>query len=193
MPCFLLTIFYYFCRMQIQTIFSRAILTIFSITALFFASCQSQRDQDYSEIRKIEKALLDSKTTNKDSMAIRLFDQYQMFAEKYPKDKSANEFLFKAGELANGLGIYDRALAIFLDIEKNHKDFQKAPECLFLAAFIEENQLGNIETAKEYYSRFIKEYPKHPLCKDAEVCIQNLGKTPEELIKEFEAKNAGKY
>jgi hypothetical protein len=37
---------------------------------------------------------------------------------------------------------------------------------------------------------FLKKYPKHPYCKDAEMSIKNLGKTDEELIREFEKMNA---
>jgi hypothetical protein len=48
------------------------------------------------------------------------------------------------------------------------------------------NQKGK---AKEYYEKVIDNYPDHVFAKEARVAIQHLGKTDEELIEEFEAKN----
>jgi hypothetical protein len=36
---------------------------------------------------------------------------------------------------------------------------------------------------------FIQTYPDNEFADDAAISIENMGKTPEELIREFEAKN----
>jgi len=36
------------------------------------------------------------------------------------------------------------------------------------------------------YELFLSEYPEHDFSDDAKLAIRNLGKTPEDLIREFE-------
>ena len=57
-----------------------------------------------------------------------------------------------------------------------------------MQGFVNENLLMDMDKAKYHYERFIKEYPNHALAKDTKVLIENLGKTPEELIKSFQEK-----
>jgi len=48
--------------------------------------------------------------------------------------------------------------------------------------------MQQFETAKKIYQKFIDMYPKHPLADDAAVSLQNMGKSIEELIESWEAK-----
>ena len=70
----------------------------------------------------------------------------------------------------------------------NYPDFDKTPQCLFLKGYIYENNLGDLDMAKSLYEEFLQKYPDDDFADDAEVSIKNLGKTPEQLIKEFEEK-----
>lgn len=153
------------------------------------ASCQTEKDKAFTQIKRSEQILINDSLRMKDSVAYVLFDQYNLFAEKYPKDKNTPEFLFKAAELANALGMTKKAIELFQDIPKTYPDFNKAAECLFLSGFIYENQLGDLNKAKQAYLSFLDTYPKHPLAKDAAFSLKNLGRSPEELQKEFESKN----
>ena len=65
----------------------------------------------------------------------------------------------------------------------------KASESIFLCAFIYDTYLQKYDDARRYYKMFLKKYPNHPLAKDAQISLDNLGKTPDELVKEFESKN----
>lgn len=60
------------------------------------------------------------------------------------------------------------------------------------AAFIYENQLHGAEKAKKLYEEFMKKYPDHELAKDVKFSLDHIGKSDEELIKEFEAKQKAK-
>jgi len=44
--------------------------------------------------------------------------------------------------------------------------------------------------AKELYELFLEKYPEHDFADDAQFSLQYLGKSPEELMMEFEAQNA---
>jgi TolA-binding protein len=79
-----------------------------------------------------------------------------------------------------------KAVQVFDRILSDYPNFEKTPQCLFLKGYVYENNLGDLQTAKEIYEEFIEKYPDDEFADDAEVSIKNLGKTPEELIKEFE-------
>lgn len=152
------------------------------------SACQNEHDKAYNAIKKAETELLTDSLQLKDSVAISLYDQYKMFAEKFPDDKYASEFLFKAAELANAVGMHEEAIKIFSGIPDQYPKFNKAAECVYISGFISETELNDPIQAKMWYERFLKEYPTHPLRSNIEASIKNLGKSPEELIAEFEAK-----
>jgi hypothetical protein len=48
--------------------------------------------------------------------------------------------------------------------------------------------VGNPQAAKNLYEKFLQVYPAHPIAKDVQTTLNNLGKTPEQLIQEFQEK-----
>ena len=82
-----------------------------------------------------------------------------------------------------------QAIQYFHRVNNDFVNYEKAPLSMFLEAFVYETQLFDTQKAGEIYKEFIVKYPKHELADDAQASINNLGKTPEELVKEFEAKN----
>jgi len=82
-----------------------------------------------------------------------------------------------------------KAIQVFDRVLKNYPDYEKAAQCLFLKGYVYENEIGDLNTAKAIYKDFIAKYPDDEFADDAAVSIQNLGKSPEELIKEFEEKS----
>jgi TolA-binding protein len=81
------------------------------------------------------------------------------------------------------IGYYNRILL-------NYPAFKKRPICIFLQAFILENQMQQFDQAKARYQEFIDKYPDHELAKDAQASINNMGKPIEELIKQWDLKNS---
>ena len=57
-----------------------------------------------------------------------------------------------------------------------------------MKGYVYENEIGDLNAAKKIYEDFIAKYPDDEFADDAAVSIKNLGKSPEELIKEFEEK-----
>ena len=81
-----------------------------------------------------------------------------------------------------------QAILYYDKITYTYPKFRKIAYCYFLEGFVYENQMNDLINAKKYYTLFITKYPTHPLTKDAKILIENLGKSPEELIKGFEEK-----
>jgi outer membrane protein assembly factor BamD (BamD/ComL family) len=170
--------------MKITPLYSAAIILSF----LF--SCKPESDRTADKIRETEKMLINDSTKmlNRD-LADGELKAYAEFAEKFPEDTRSEEFLYKAAELANSMGKTAAALDYYHSFCEKYPQSKKAPYALFLQAFIYENQLKNLDKARELYNGFLTTYPDHELAKDARFSLNNLGKSEEELIKMFEEKN----
>jgi len=99
--------------------------------------------------------------------------------------------LFKAGDVARGLRNPGKAIQLWGFLWRDYPAHAKAPDALFLQAFTFETMLNDASSAKSYYTQFVEKFPTHKLVPQAQLSIQNLSKSPEDLIKEFQ-KNAGK-
>ena len=82
-----------------------------------------------------------------------------------------------------------QAINYFNTVYTKYPNFDKAPYCLFLQGFIYESQLNDTAKARQVYQQVIEKYPNERIAEDAKASIDNMGKTPEELIREFEKKN----
>ncbi len=158
------------------------------IGVIVMTSCNSINSKK-EQIEKLEKEIASSKMTKIDDIkADLLIKKYDEFAKEYPKDTLAPKYLFRKADLFIALNRGNLAINTLDQLIRDYPNFEKIPECFFLKAFIAENTLHHLSLADKYYKEFLKEFPTHKLAKDAEASIQNLGKTPEQLIAEFEAK-----
>lgn len=153
-------------------------------------ACKSEKEKLKQAIDSKEKELLaDSVTSIDRKKASEMIDLYKQYAEKYTEDTMSYEYTFKAADIANGIGEYRKAIDLYKQVAAKN-NFRKNAVAFFLQGFIYENQLKDYFQARIIYEDFLKKYPDHPLTDDVTYSLQNLGKTPEELIKEFESKNA---
>jgi TolA-binding protein len=118
-----------------------------------------------------------------------MIQAYLDYANAWPKDTISAEYIFKAAEIAMNMNKSAMAIDYYNRILLNYPDFSKRPYCIFLQAFILENQMKQYDQAKARYQEFIDKYPGHVLVKDAQASIENMGKPIEELIKEWDKKN----
>lgn len=118
-----------------------------------------------------------------------LLQAYSTFAEKHPEDTITPLYLYRAVSLSMGMGKGETAIQ-FIDKSINeYPQSQYLAQNVFLKAYVYENLLSNLGQASFFYREFLKLFPQHELADDAQAAIDNLGKTPEEMIKEFESKN----
>jgi outer membrane protein assembly factor BamD (BamD/ComL family) len=160
------------------------------IAVLFIAvSCTSPKEKSKAAIKEKEDQLFGAENKMVDRVkAKELIELYTGFADQYPDDADTPELLFKAGDMSMNLNMGRQAIQIFDRIMNTYPDFEKVPQCLFLKGYIYENELGDLDSAKKIYEEFLQKYPDDEFADDAEMSIKNLGKSPEELIKEFEEK-----
>jgi hypothetical protein len=118
-----------------------------------------------------------------------LVQAYLDYAENNKESAEAPDFLYKAADLSLNINKSKQSLDLYNRIIYQYPDYKKVPECLFLMGYIYENYFQELGKAKELYLSFLAKYPDHDFADDARVSIDNLGKSPEELIRSFEEKN----
>ena len=69
----------------------------------------------------------------------------------------------------------------------------EAPKALFMIGFIQANELFQYAEAKRTFNSFIETYPKHELAYSAEMELQNIGKSPEEVFRTNSLKAVEEY
>ncbi|MFK7908080.1 MAG: tetratricopeptide repeat protein [Chitinophagales bacterium] len=114
---------------------------------------------------------------------------YEAFAKKNVTDAQTPEYLFKAAEIQRSLKNYKKAIENYETIQAKHPDYAKTPHSMFLLGFIYENDLKDSDKAKALYEQFLERYPEHELADDVKFSLDNLGISPEDIIKGFEEKN----
>ena len=122
---------------------------------------------------------------------IQLVDAYVLFAEQNPNDQQTPDFLFKALDVAVGVNAEgpQKALDIANILIEKYPDFEMTPMAMFIKGFVYENMIGDLQNAEMTYRQFIERYPNNPMVEDVKSTLENLGLTPEELIRKFEEAN----
>jgi TolA-binding protein len=149
------------------------------------------RERFVAQIKKYEAEMhkslqLDPTTAD---LAVKAYDE---FSFHFPNDSLTPDFIFKAGEISTANQQYKQALMYYEKITSKYPDFKLAPESLYLQGYLLDNFLNDEVRAKAIYEQVIAKYPDMPYSADAKAAIKNLGKSDEELIKEFQKKNKGK-
>jgi len=119
------------------------------------------------------------------------------FGNEYPEDPMSAELLYKAGLIAMTVAkasnnkseteLYGhKALSIFDDLQKVYPEFNGIKNCILNKGIIYDDILHDYENAEIVYRAFIARYPSDTMAVNIESYLQYLGKSPEEIIAEFE-------
>jgi TolA-binding protein len=101
--------------------------------------------------------------------------------------------LLRAAALAKAAGKPAKAVELYERVHTEMPGHPKAPMALFMSGFVYENDLGDLQKAKSVYERFLQEYPNdQDFADDAGSALKLLGKSPEEIVREFEKIQSGK-
>jgi tetratricopeptide (TPR) repeat protein len=131
----------------------------------------------------------------KDTAAARVFFEV---AEGYAlsiieKDSArAADLLEKAAAAAKTAGHTEHALDIYQRLSDRLPTQRKASTALFMIGFTYETDLNDTARARQAYETFLARYPQDELADDVQSLLKNLGRSPEELLREFEKMNRGK-
>ena len=113
---------------------------------------------------------------------------YDDYVKAWPADTNSANYLFKEADFYRYMRQPKRSVQIYAGIYNDYPQFFKRPYALFLQGFIYENEIHNIDSARVKYELFLTTFPNHPIAKDVRLTVANLGKTNEQLMQEFEAR-----
>ena len=162
------------------------------LSIVIFASCTSSHDQLKKQIDSAltaaNKSLVEAKAdTMNIGVATRSINE---FVAKFPKDTLSPSYLFELALLNEKQQKYPEAITTLDKIYSGYPDSKQASKAIFLEGFLYANVLNQLEKAKEKYQLYLYKYsavdPK--MTNDVKMELQNLGKSPEEILKEIQEK-----
>lgn len=155
---------------------------------LAVTGCQTKTTE--KDVKKAEAALFNEDMSANAEAVPAAIETFSKFAEENPKAEAAPEYLFKAFEVAvNTKQDPQQCIGLAERLLKEFPQFDKNPVALFmLASFVYDDQLHDLDKARDCFQRILDLYPDSPFANDAAISIQQLGMSPEELVKMFEAR-----
>ena len=167
----------------------RNVLFIALMAILVVAGCNRSVKTTQDDVKKAEEAMFNGDLTANQEAVPSAIATFSKYVEDNPDAADAPDVLFKAVEVSvNTKQDPQQSIGLVNKLVADYPKFDKNPVALFmLATFVYDEQLHDLDKAREAYQQIIDNYPESPFAKDAEISITQLGMTPEELIRMFEA------
>lgn len=157
-------------------------LPILFILALLFFSCSKPTDQENLDQAKnlIKEKKIDE--------AVKTLEQ---IINEHPESNVAPKALVELATLYQGQldpnvprnESFNRAQKYFREVYDKYPKSEEASNSLFMSGFILANDLHKYDEATKAYKLFIEKYPDNPLVQSAKDELDNMGLTPEEILK----------
>lgn len=152
---------------------------------LLIISCSKTSDQEYFNQAK---KLLDEQKTSEAVTSL------EALVNEYPESEISPAALVQLAQIyQNQLDknikpkeSFEKAENYFMQVYEKYPDSEEAPKALFMSGFILANDLQNYDKATTSYNLFLEKYPSHPLAVSAKEELDNMGLTPEEILKRTE-------
>lgn len=143
-----------------------------------------------NEAKRLDHILLKATVVNNE-IAEQAINAFYDYASNCKTDTLAPVFLVKAGQVAQSIRKFTQAQDFFTKCIDEFPKFKSRGAAMFLLAQLYDDPtiLNNESEARTIYHQIIREYPTSSYASDAKACIQNIGKSDEELVKEFLKKN----
>jgi tetratricopeptide (TPR) repeat protein len=110
-------------------------------------------------------------------------DDYTKLVESYEGTPESETALFRRAVIRGGdLKDVEGAIADYKLFATRYPTGEKAALSLFLVGYLYNNELRQLDSAGAAYRRFLEAFPDHEMASAARYELENLGKTPDELM-----------
>jgi|GEM_PF-638563 len=142
-----------------------------------------------AEARRMDSILLNQTEVDKTS-ANKAIHTFTDFAYYCASDSSSPVYLIKAAQVARAINNIPQAKIALDKCIETYPQFQNRPAAMFLLAqlYDERTYLNDEVEAKKIYEQIINEYPKSDWTLSAKGALTFIGKSDEEIMREFKKK-----
>jgi outer membrane protein assembly factor BamD (BamD/ComL family) len=120
-----------------------------------------------------------------------LSNEIEFYLNKNNADTVAPNLLFDLARTQHGHRLNERAVETLKDLRTRYPDSDYASKALMLEGFILANALQNHSAARTAYHAYLEKYRDVDpnLTRDVQMELQIMGKNPDEIMAEIEARN----
>ena len=167
-----------------------------SILALILIGCSEENSDKSSscddlkaKVVNLEKEVANHVSFDENDSS-NLMKAYANFANACPGDSIVPEYLVRRADLLRGAGKFHEAIHLFQTIHDGYPHYENRALCAFLIGYIYDTELGDYEMAEKFYNGVIDLHPKSNEAKLATLSLKHLGKSPEDLVWQFQQANS---
>lgn len=164
---------------------SKSIDSNYRLAKNFLTDCKKL----YAEARRADSILLKETEINKESAnnAIKAFTDFSFYCQS---DSICPIYLIKTAQVARAINNIPQAKVALDRCIDTYPSFKNRPAALFLLAqlYDESTYLNDEAQAKKLYEEIINEYPKSDWALSAKGALAFIGKSDDEILKEFKKK-----
>lgn len=151
------------------------------LPCLVFVACSKTSDEDLYKL-----GIEEFKNNNVDQ-AYKYFEQ---LVDEHPQSELTADAIFLMADILQNKQVEEterkdnlqKAVELYLKVQYDFPNSEKAPQALFMAGFVSSEMLKDNDAAATHYKRFMKIYPDNELAVSVQEELNNLGKTPEEIL-----------
>jgi|GEM_PF-1746527 len=158
---------------------------------LTFAAC-SPTISDKEEVRSQEELeMLLHAWSKTDSLAVpeiavKYDSALKEYLENYPGNPTHENFLFMAARNDVNSKNYAAAAEKYSRFYALYPTSRSNADAVFGAAFLYNNEVQNMDSARKYYEIFLLTFPDHLLYDAAQAELEHLGESPEEMLNKLQ-------
>jgi len=177
------TVIYYFRRMKDMLL---GLILLVSLNACTPSSTDKKVIRSQSELESLLHSWSNTDSLNVPEIAAKYDIAQDEYLENYPGNPVHENFLFLAARRAIGKKDYAKAAGIYGQFSELYPESKSHSDALFGAAFLYNNEVHNLDSARKYYETFLITYPDHLLYDAAKAELEHLGETPEEMLNKMQ-------
>lgn len=167
------------------------------IISLFVAVVMMSCNQETAleKINRLEPQMLEETGRLNKEVCAELVDAYVLYAEQNQNDGKSPAYLMSAIDISFNLNSDkpQKTIDIANILIEKYPDFEMTPMAMYIKGFVYENVAKDLQNAEKTYRQFLEIYPDSPLVESVKSTLENIGLSPEELIKKFEAQSTNKH
>lgn len=150
---------------------------------------ESKSAEMVARIQTMEDSLFNSMEFDR-RKAQGLVDVYKAYAQAFPLDSLAPEYIFRAAGVSKSMRQPEQSIMLYDRIIKDYPGWKRVADAYYLKAFTIDSELDQKGEAERAYKQVINLFPDHAFARDARIMIENLALTDEELIEKFQRQAA---